>query len=68
MIDFILTNWLLIVTGVVTGASIVAKAVPRSPASKFFEMVLKVLHTLALNTEPPKPRTPISPTKTGPGQ
>lgn len=56
IINWIIANWqtvLLGITGIVTGASIIAKLTPWTADDKIVQWILDVIHVVSLTKQPP---------------
>jgi len=54
---WVINNWetiLLVATGIVTGASVIAKLTPSETDDKWLAKILKVVDMLAINNKPTK--------------
>tara|TARA_R100001244_G_scaffold121224_2_gene90849 strand:- start:1188 stop:1361 length:174 start_codon:yes stop_codon:yes gene_type:complete len=54
--EWLAENWLVVVTSVVTIASVIVKITPNETDNKILEIIIKIFEKLGLNTPPVKPK------------
>ena len=54
--EWLLENWIVVVTGIITIASVIVKITPNETDNKWLEWFIKIFEKLSLNTPPVKPK------------